>query len=214
MTDSPALHALEGVRPQAHIEHRRRALTWTLPGPGELYRNCFAQATITIAEREFLQPHSLWVSAERWASETDWQRTPWTDRGREALSIELLPRWRGRPFDRQWRACHQASQRQEATVSALEEAVRRVRWWFVKASLEGRYARGELRLEEHGQDRYDPMVLIADAHGQDHRESALGALRGEDRTQVGWMTTSGAIVPMESILRDAAPAEGRHGDQS
>lgn len=220
MADRTADYATAGWDPQrphylndatlvAHIDRGTRCLSWTITGPGELYRNRFHRAELTVREQVFLAVDSpLYLRAERVVSEDHWQRDNFTPNGRDRLHGDVIS-WiaEGPGFDALWTEAHQAaSGGGDTATKALDELGREIVWWERKRFLEDVYGLGQAELEQIPSDTEWPhglgqQVRIVSQHtpGRFDRRSVIATLSLSGK-QVGWLTDGGDVIPMADCL--------------
>lgn len=205
---------LKDIEPVAHLERGRRVIEWTLPGPGQLYRNTFTKAAVEVQEQNLLAPASpLYAYVQRWTG--DWSRDQFTPAGRERVRGDVLPYFAEQPgeFDRLWSEKHQGVVDDRGTVTKIDESLEIVAWWERKHRLELMYAAGVLELR--------PLAEESDGWMPHHRETrqrvpenyrpgsnypqtaVIAELVHRDRGSLhrGWLCESGDVVPDGGLLR-------------
>lgn len=190
---------LEGVPMGAHTEYGKRLICWTLPEPGELYRNRYEIAWIDVTEREPWKGEPLWLSATRRHPGAS-GRVPFTDLGRDALHADIVPQIARHGFGDLWLALHRTK-----GSGAAEEAARAHRvasWWDQKAALDDMHQLGLVEFVPIDQREHPRGLRKQIAEGNRGTTSTdVGARAFVDGVSVGWMTTRGELIPNDGILR-------------
>ncbi len=182
----------------AGLEYRRRHITLTLTGPGQLHRCAYELAWLTISEREPWAGEPLWLSATRRAPGDTWSRILFTDRARTALAAQLVPVIARHGFGTWWAQLHQARPvdhtRQADTAAGIAT------WWTDRQDLTDWYAAGHVHLTPiTGDDR--PRVLTVDPGHRSITSAEIAARAWRDGEHVGWLTTDGALIPLDHPIR-------------
>lgn len=197
------------ANPTAHIEYRKRLIAWTLTEPGELHRNRYQWAHITVHEQTPWRGEPLSVRAERRTSTTSYARESFTDAARQKMHAEIVPVVARYGFDRMWTELSRNVSAFRSAHAARAEAVearRTAEWWDLKAELIEMHEMGAVEFvpvdddsARHGRRRV--TVRVAHPHQQrfSHEHPAARVMCESD--QVGWVLDSGELVPMDGVIR-------------
>lgn len=213
--DAPALvlpAPFDTVEPGAHMEHGKRLLSWTLTGPGNLFRNRYAIAWVEISEREPWrgEPLSVWATRRVDMSAA---RMSFTDPGREAVAALLLEPVVRYGFDRLWVDRHGAGQKPSDALDAAARARREQVWWETKADLAEMHGKGLLSFRgcHTGADgvweaewvrrgRADSQRVVCEWGGNRNGWEEVSARVFLGVEPVGWVTRGGDLIPDGAIL--------------
>jgi hypothetical protein len=199
---------LETAKLVAHLDRGTRALSWTIDTPGELYRNRFYRAELTVREQVFLAVDSpLYLRADRVVEGDGWHRDNFTPNGREKLHGDVIP-WivDGPGFDALWTPAHRQACSSDDATKALDELGREIVWWERKRHLQDAYSVGLVELEQIPDDSPWPrghgqQVRVVSQHtpGRFDRKPVVATLHLQGK-QVGWLTDGGAVIPLADCL--------------
>lgn len=186
----------------AHTSYGRRQVCWNIAGPGELFRNRYERCWVDVEEREPWRGEPLWLHATRRPqADASWQRVGFTDRGREALAALLLPLVARYGFSRLWLDLHRLKGDQGAR-EAMARAEREAMWWMHRSDLQAMHAEGLIEFRPHRDpDGCRPLTVpVLSAHHQPPSYENVAASAVVDGEQVGWITTTGNLVPNRELL--------------
>lgn len=189
---------LTGAEPGAWFEYNCRVVSWTVPTPGVWHRNSWVFAWFEVKERNAWYGDALWFGGQRRHGDITSIRTGFTDRGREAMSREVLPVIARYGFDRLWMELRQVKAAAERFDRPIREAEAAVEWWRMKQDLAGWMAAGDLTFEPVRDAREHRIRVCCSYRQYDYK--AAGARAMLDGAHVGWMTRDGELVPKDAIL--------------
>lgn len=176
----------------AWVQHQRRELVWTLKEPGELFRNRYWMAWVTVRETA----GSLHCYGERRPTEHG-GREPFTGKGREQIGARLLPHLLD--FDTVWHALRARRADPTHAQQRAEEARSLGQWWDLKADLDEMHHDGMLYFLPVSDPR-SIRVRRPDS-GRGHFADVLAsAWYSDTNLQVGWMTVDGDVLPVDQSL--------------
>lgn len=190
------------------FSYGKRHIGWTLPEPGNLFRNAYVMAWIEVSETEPWSGEVRYLHATRRVS-ADYARESWTEKGREALSAELLPAINRYGFGRLWEELH----RQKGNAADVEEtcerqaqlAEDRAAWWRDRAIVETWWREG--RLTARGTPRTDyrereRVAFVPAVHSTSERRIIAADLTLDGQLlPVAWMLDNGEVVPAREVSR-------------
>ena len=192
---------LTGADVTAYVEHGRRVVCWTVRGHGSWHRCSWAWAWFDITEREPWRGEPLWLSAQRRVRESD-MRSSFTPKARDAIAAEVVPVVARYGFGRLWLEVRRGAADGGAARRQAVRAETEAQWWRMAADLADWHAGGRLAFEPVPSPRLGERALsVAVLAEHDHRRPRTCLARVfMDGEQVGWVTDSGGVVPLDTIL--------------
>lgn len=192
------------VAPSASLDRGRRSISWTLMDPGELHRNTYRMAWIEVTERNSWRGDPLWLHASR-RRHDGWTREPFTDKARDALHAEIVPRL-ARCFGDVWIGLHRSRTTSSGDMTRTGLAI--AEWCRQVDELADLHAAGLLDFRpvdtpttRANFERCGIGVRVWTGHrGTDTEDAVAGAYL--DGQHVGWMLRTGSIAPRIDPLGD------------
>lgn len=188
----------------AGAEYGRRVVAWTLRDPGSWYRCTYSIAWLTVTEREAWRGEPLSLTTQRRIGDNT-ERVPFTDKARQAIAADLLPRIARYGFDRLWLEGHRAREGDgSGSLARSAEARREAAWWEMQAVLAQMHADGLLTFrplpQADGYGREQRVRVVPAYRGGSGTEPVTARVVGPDGDEIGWVTTGYSLAPNASIL--------------